>query len=130
MKKLVTLFVCLAAALAAQGNKQYKSQAEYQLYNAATTAIRANDFAKALTSLDTWKQNYPDSDYKDDRQFLYVLAYAGAQQPAQAIDTAAVVAYLRSRAPVPVWLIGTSNGTISAANAGCGLGQRGLPALC
>jgi predicted esterase len=40
----------------------------------------------------------------------------------QAIDTAAVVAFLRARAPVPVWLIGTSNGTISAANAGVRLG--------
>jgi predicted esterase len=41
---------------------------------------------------------------------------------AQAIDTAAVVAFLRNRAPVPVWLVGTSNGTISAANAGVRLG--------
>jgi hypothetical protein len=41
---------------------------------------------------------------------------------AQAIDTAAVVAFLRMRAPVPVWLVGTSNGTISTANAGVRLG--------
>jgi predicted esterase len=41
---------------------------------------------------------------------------------AQAIDTAAIVAFLRMRAPVPVWLVGTSNGTISAANAGVRLG--------
>jgi predicted esterase len=41
---------------------------------------------------------------------------------AQAIDTAAVVAFLRVRASVPVWLIGTSNGSISAANAGVRLG--------
>lgn len=32
-------------------------------------------------------------------------------------DIGAVIAYLRSRAPVPVWVIGTSRGTISAANA-------------
>jgi len=32
-------------------------------------------------------------------------------------DIAAVIAYLRGRAPVPVWLVGTSRGTISAANA-------------
>jgi predicted esterase len=41
---------------------------------------------------------------------------------AQAVDTAAVVAFLRLRASVPVWLIGTSNGAISAANAGVRLG--------
>lgn len=34
-----------------------------------------------------------------------------------ATDIAAVIAYLRRRAPVPVWLVGTSRGTISAADA-------------
>ncbi len=41
---------------------------------------------------------------------------------AQATDTAAIVAFLRSRAPVPVWLVGTSRGSISAANAAVRLG--------
>lgn len=41
---------------------------------------------------------------------------------AQAIDAAAIVAFRHNRAPVPVWRIGTSNGTISAANAGVRLG--------
>jgi hypothetical protein len=35
---------------------------------------------------------------------------------AHAIDIAAIIAYLRSVAPVPVWLVGTSRGTISAVN--------------
>ena len=37
-------------------------------------------------------------------------------------DVAAIVAFLRQKAPVPVWLVGTSNGTISAANAAARLG--------
>jgi alpha/beta superfamily hydrolase len=41
---------------------------------------------------------------------------------AQAADTAAIIAYLQSRAALPMWLIGTSNGTISAANAAVRLG--------
>jgi hypothetical protein len=86
MSKLSMLLVCLAGALAAQGAKQYKNQAEYQLYDSATKAITANDFSKALAALDTWKQEYAESDYHADRQFLYVLAYAGAKQPAKAID--------------------------------------------
>jgi hypothetical protein len=32
-------------------------------------------------------------------------------------DVAGVIAYLRQRAAIPVWLVGTSRGTISAANA-------------
>ena len=40
----------------------------------------------------------------------------------QAQDVAAIIAFLRGKAAVPVWLVGTSNGTISAANAAARLG--------
>jgi hypothetical protein len=39
-----------------------------------------------------------------------------------AADTGAVVAWLKTRAAVPVWLVGTSRGSISAANAALRLG--------
>ncbi len=41
---------------------------------------------------------------------------------AQAKDVAAIVAFLRSKSPVPVWVVGTSRGSISAANAAERLG--------
>lgn len=41
---------------------------------------------------------------------------------ARASDTAAIVAFLPSRAPLPVRLVGTRNGAISAAHAGVRLG--------
>jgi thioredoxin-like negative regulator of GroEL len=88
MFKLSMLFVCLAGALAAEGAKQYRNQAEYQLYDSAARAVAANDFQKALALLNTWARDYADSDYRADRQFLYVLALAGAKQPAKAIDIA------------------------------------------
>jgi pimeloyl-ACP methyl ester carboxylesterase len=44
-------------------------------------------------------------------------------------DIAAVIAYLRQKAPVPVWLIGTSMGTISAANAAARLKTGGADGL-
>ena len=40
-------------------------------------------------------------------------------------DVAAVIAHLRAEAPVPVWLIGTSMGTLSAANAAARLLEGG-----
>jgi hypothetical protein len=46
-----------------------------------------------------------------------------------ATDIAAVIAYLRQRAAVPVWLIGTSKGTISAANAASRLKAGGADGL-
>ena len=44
-------------------------------------------------------------------------------------DVAAVIAYLRQKAPVPVWLVGTSMGTISAANAAARLKSGGADGL-
>jgi len=44
-------------------------------------------------------------------------------------DIAAVIAYLRRQAPVPVWLIGTSMGTISAANVAARLKSGGADGL-
>lgn len=48
---------------------------------------------------------------------------------AQARDTAAVVAFLRSRSPAPVWVVGTSRGSISAANAAARLGPPQIAGL-
>lgn len=39
-----------------------------------------------------------------------------------ATDMAAVIAFLKQKAAVPVWLVGTSNGSISAANGAARLG--------
>jgi hypothetical protein len=41
-------------------------------------------------------------------------------------DIAAVVAFLKLKAPVPVWAVGTSNGTISAASGAATLGPRAI----
>jgi pimeloyl-ACP methyl ester carboxylesterase len=49
----------------------------------------------------------------------------GAQARATAehvTDIAAVVAMLKTRSPAPIWLIGTSRGSISAANAAANIG--------
>lgn len=44
-------------------------------------------------------------------------------------DIAAVIGWLRGQATVPVWLIGTSTGTISAANVAARLGKDGADGL-
>lgn len=40
-----------------------------------------------------------------------------------AADIAAVIRYLRAKSNIPVWLVGTSRGSVSAANAGARLAQ-------
>ena len=50
--------------------------------------------------------------------------FRGTAEHAQ--DVAAVIAYARQQAAVPVWLVGTSMGTVSVANAGARL-KTGAP---
>jgi hypothetical protein len=46
---------------------------------------------------------------------------------AHALDIKGVIAYLREQAPLPVWLVGTSRGTISAAKIADWLADEGGP---
>jgi hypothetical protein len=44
-------------------------------------------------------------------------------------DAAVLMAFLRAEADVPVWLVGTSRGSISAANAAARIGKNGLEGI-
>jgi len=70
------------AAHAQAKEKKYKDNAEYDIFNEVTKDLNpsAPNFTKAITDLDTWKQKYPDSDFKDTRAVLYLTAYSGAKQ--------------------------------------------------
>src|SRR5262249_1672744 len=70
----------------AQAEKKYKDQGEYDIYNEVTKDFTANNFSKMVTDLDTWTQKYAESDFKDDRTLLYLMAYNGAKQFAKAVD--------------------------------------------
>ena len=76
------------ATAAAQPQKNYEDREEFDVYDEVTKDFRANNFSKALTDLEHWSEKYPDSDFKDDRQVLYVQAYAGATQAAKVLDAA------------------------------------------
>lgn len=65
--------------------KQYKDQQEYTLYDSATKETDAN---KKLTTLNTWKEKYPESDFKAERLQLFLTTYQQLGQPAKMIDTA------------------------------------------
>ncbi len=67
-----------AQAAAAQSQKKYKD-GEYEIYSGVFQD--ANDPAKQIKDLDAWAQKFPDSDYKDDRNYLYVLAYQKVSPP-------------------------------------------------
>ena len=75
----------------APAQKTLKDQGEYDIYNDVTKDMVAKNFAKMITDLDTWKEKYPASDFKDDRSVLYIQAHAGNRQPAKALDEAGVL---------------------------------------
>ena len=87
----VAVLCALSTAVCAQPEKKYKNQDEYEVYNTIAKDFAARNSAKAIVDLDSWSQKFPDSDFKDDRQLLYVQAYAAADQPAKAIDSAAAL---------------------------------------
>jgi hypothetical protein len=70
--------VALAQAPAAQ-QKKVKDQGEYEIYNEAIKD--ASNPSKEIQDLDAWTQKYPDSDYKDDRLYMYMQAYSKMTPP-------------------------------------------------
>ena len=82
---LVVCAVAVANAAAQPRPKQLKDQTEHDLYNQALQT--AADPAKGIPVLDNWTRRYPDSDYKDDRLYLYMQAYSKLSPP----DSAKVV---------------------------------------
>lgn len=75
-----------AAQPAARKQKQVKDQGEFEIYNQAIKDAASPQ--KEIQDLDTWAQKYPNSDFKDDRLYMYLDAYSKLQppQPAKVID--------------------------------------------
>jgi len=65
--------------------KKVKDQGEYDLFNGVT---KETDPTKKLALLNTWKEKYPDSDYKLERLQFILATYQQLNQPAKMIDTA------------------------------------------
>ncbi len=76
----VMALTCAAQTAApAAKKKEVKDQGEFELYNQAIKD--AANAAKELQDLDAWAQKYPDSDFKDDRAYMYMQAYSTIQPP-------------------------------------------------
>jgi tetratricopeptide (TPR) repeat protein len=75
----------VAAGQEAKKEKKVKDQAEYDLFAGATKETDPN---KKLQLLNTWKEKYPDSDYKEDRLKLILGTYQQMGNAAKMADTA------------------------------------------
>ncbi len=77
----------VARNAAAQESK-WKDQAEYDLSDAAGKDITSQNGAKALEDLNAWKQKYPDSFYKNNREVMYIQAYQLTKEYDKLLDKA------------------------------------------
>ena len=83
-------------------------------------AVRNNFLIRAAPNFAALDLNVAIADAPSDQPNGMVDGFRMGE--AHAADIAAVIAFLRQRAAVPVWLVGTSRGTISAASIGVRLG--------
>jgi tetratricopeptide (TPR) repeat protein len=77
--------VSTAFAQAQAPKKQPKDQVEYDLY---VNSVKETDAKKKLALLEQWKQKYPNSDFKLERNQLFLATYQQLNQPARMIEVA------------------------------------------
>ncbi|MBI3278507.1 MAG: hypothetical protein HYZ57_01545 [Acidobacteria bacterium] len=65
--------------------KEWKDRAEYDLYDAIT---KEQNGQKKLDLLNTWKQKYPSTAFRQERLLLYINTYQALGQTAKIIETA------------------------------------------
>lgn len=78
-----------AAGTPAPKERKVKDIAEYDIFNEVLKDQNSNNPQKALADLDTWTQKYPDSDWKDQRLYMYMQENAKLSPP----NAAKVVEY-------------------------------------
>ncbi len=76
------------APAAGAKQKNVKDQAEYDLYDAVKKDLIQNNGQKMVEDLNAWKQHNPDSDFKDDRELMYIQAYNLAKQYDKTLEAA------------------------------------------
>jgi tetratricopeptide (TPR) repeat protein len=91
-----------SAALAQAPQKQVKDQVEYDLY---TNSTKETDPNKRLTFLNSWKEKYPDTAFKEERLLIYLTTYQQLNQPGKMVDTAKeIVALNPNNVNALMWL--------------------------
>jgi len=94
--------------------------------NGAIDSIPGNFLLRVRSSFSSQGISVAAIDRPSDRGFADRPYRASADA---ATDLAAVIAFLKQKALVPVWLVGTSNGSISAANGAARLGPTQVSGL-
>lgn len=82
---VVAAVMMTASTYGQEKKKQVKDQGEYDLFTAVT---KETDPAKKVALIATWKEKYPESDYKVDRLIIQLTTYQQMGQAVKMADTA------------------------------------------
>lgn len=81
----VWIFAQSGESAAQAPKKNWKDRAEYDLYDAITKDTNART---RLDKLQQWEKQYPQTDYKLERETLLVTTHAGLNQPKETTEAA------------------------------------------
>jgi tetratricopeptide (TPR) repeat protein len=102
-KLIVTIVVAALTSGIVWGQaaeKKWKDQAEYDVYIAITKEADGN---KALGLLNTWKQKYAETDFKEERIQLYLRTYQKLNQGENMLKTAEEWMGMNPKVLEPMW---------------------------
>jgi tetratricopeptide (TPR) repeat protein len=133
---------CVTISLPAQDRKkEWKDRTEYELYESITKTQDPNQW---LSTLEKWKQAYPQSDFVDVRRKLYLESYRALNRPRDAFSAAqevmkdnpndlvavsSMVGYIYPLVPLGVTLDAQSTADVEAAEKAAVLILSNLEAI-
>jgi hypothetical protein len=82
---LLSLLLLTAFAAGQEKKKEWKNRAEYDLYDAIT---KDTNPVSRIDSLSKWREQFPESDYADVRQQIFLITYQQANRARESMDTA------------------------------------------
>src|SRR5262249_29154466 len=69
-----------------RAEKNFRDSGESQLLNEVVKNVAGPNYNQALIALDQWSQRYRASAFGDDRNYYYMQAYTGLNQPAKVFE--------------------------------------------
>jgi hypothetical protein len=69
-------------------HEKHFKEGENEIASQVAKDVEERHFAKALSGLDEWARRFPDSDFKGDRFYYYIVVQDGMKRPDKTVDTA------------------------------------------
>src|SRR5262245_55502097 len=116
----------VVAAQAPTAEKKVKDQGEYDLF---TEVGKTNDPQKRLSLLNTWKEKYPDTAFKEERLKYYLGTYQQLNQGAKMVETAKEIIVINPKEVNALYWLTLLTQTMPATPDSLATGEKAAQAL-